>query len=711
MTYSPSAAHDCFAIITALLEDMMLSIKKTAALFPFLACATMLFAQATGTAPGAPQTFSPISGLDRGLIDPTADPCVDFYQYACGHWSQLHPIPSDSARSDQFYNLGQYNQQVLRGILERAAANDPGRDANTQKTGDYYASCLDEAAVQQRGLAPLRAELDRIDRLTNKDQLPELLAHYQLIGANAFFAFGSQQDLGDASRTIAVVGQSGLGLPERDYYLRPGAKDEEIREQYAQHVTNVLRLLGSSEAQAAKDAAAIMRLETALAKVSLDVTSQRDRHNVYHLMTTKDLQALTPEFNWARFYPGSGAPAFTQINVEEPEFLRGMSRVLAATELPAIKAYLRWQLVDATPGTVLPKALDEEKFDFDARKLAGTPEQEPRWKRCVSRTDRALPEALGKAYVEQQFPAASKAKALQMIQDIEAAMDRDIDSLDWMSGATKARAKEKLRLIANKVGYPDKWRDYSRLEIVRGDAFGNHARAVEFETRRQLTMIGRPVDRDEWGMSPPTVNCYYDPSMNDINFPAGVLQPAFFDAAQPDAVNYGRIGLLMAHELTHGFDDEGGQFDGRGNLADWWTKEDRDKFDQRAQCFVDEYAQFSVGDTKLNGKLTLGENTSDNGGLRLAYVAFLARAAQEGLDLKKSSSDGYTPVQQLFLGFAQSWCSQSRPEQERVWATTDPHSPNRFRVNGVLVNMPELAQAFSCRQGQPMTPPQTCRVW
>jgi putative endopeptidase len=689
----------------------MRSTTTVAAFVPFLACARILFAQAAGVAPGVSQPFSPLPGLDRSLIDATADPCVDFYQHACGNWAKLHPIPADSARSDQFYNLEQYNRQVLRGILERAAASDAARDANTQKTGDYYASCLDEAAVQQRGLAPLQAELDRIDGLTSKDQLPELLAHYQLIGVDAFLAFGSQRDFKDATRTIAVVGQRGLGLPEKDYYFRTGAKDEEIRKQYVQHVTNMLRLLGSGEAQAASDAAAIMKLETALARVSLDITSQREPHNVYHLMPTKDLQALTPAFDWARFYPASGAPAFTQINVEEPEFLKGMSQVLAETDLPTIKAYLRWQLVDATPGTVLPKALDEEKFDFDARKLAGTPEQELRWKRCVRSTDRALPEALGKAYVDQQFPAESKAKALRMIQDIEAAMDRDIDSLDWMSGATKARAKEKLRQIANKVGYPDKWRDYSRLEILRGDAFGNHLRAVEFETRRQLAKIGKPVDRDEWEMSPPTVNAYYDASMNDINFPAGVLQPAFFDGAQPDAVNYGHIGLIMAHELTHGFDDEGGQFDGRGNLADWWTKEDGDKFTQQAQCFVDEYAQFSVGDTKLNGKLTLGENTSDNGGLRLAYMAFLARAAQDGIDPKKSSGDGYTPVQQLFLGFAQDWCSQSRPEQERLWATTDPHSPDRFRANGVLVNMPEFAQAFGCRPGQPMAPAQTCRVW
>jgi putative endopeptidase len=686
-------------------------IKKASALVPFLACTKMLFAQATGTAPGAPQSFSPISGLDRSLIDTTADPCVDFYQYACGSWSKLYPIPSDAWRSDQFYHLEQHNGQVLREILDKAAADDPAGDANTKKIGDYYASCLDEAAVQQRGLAPLQAEHDRINALRSKDQLPELLAHYQLIGAKAFFRFESQRDLSDATRTIAVVGQGGLGLPEKDYYFRTGAKDEEIRKQYVKHVTTMLRLLGSREAQAAGDAAAIMKLETALARVSLDVTSLRDPHNIYHLMPIKDLQALTSAFNWARFYPASGSPAFAQINVEEPEFLKGMNQALAETDLPTIKAYLRWQLVRSAAGVVLPKALDQEKFAFGERTLAGTPEQEPRWKRCVSSTDDALPEALGKAYVDRHFPAASKTKALQMIQAIEAAMDRDIDSLDWMSGATKVRAKEKLRQIANKVGYPDKWRDYSRLKIVRGDAFGNRLRAVEFESRRQLAKIGRLVDRDEWEMSPPTVNCYYGDSTNDINFPAGVLQPAFFDAAQPDAVNYGHIGLLMAHEITHGFDDQGRQFDGRGNLVDWWTKEDGDKFNQQAQCFVDEYAQFSVADTKLNGKLTLGENTSDNGGLRLAYMAFLARAAQDGIDLKKTPGDGYTPVQQLFLGFAQDWCSQWRPEMERRVATTDPHSPPRFRVNGVLVNMPEFAKAFGCKPGQPMAPAQTCRVW
>jgi putative endopeptidase len=688
--------------------------KKAYAVALFLICAGTLLGQTANpaaTSGGAPPTFSPIPGLDKSLMDTNANPCVDFYQYACGNWNALHPIPSDSPYSDQFYNLDQYNHQVLHGILDRAGAEDAGRDLNTQKIGDYYASCMDEAAIQRKGLAPLRPELDRINALTSKDQLPELLAHYQLINVNAFLGFGSQQDFKDATRTVAVVGQNGLGLPEKDYYLRLGAKDDQIRKQYVAHVAKILQLLGSSEPQAASDAAAIMKLETALAKVSLDVTSRRDPHNIYHMMPIKDLQALTPVFDWEHFYPASGSPQFAEINVAEPDFFKGMSQVIRETDLLTIKAYLRWQLVSSIAGSILPKGLDEEKFDFDGRKLTGVPEQETRWKRCVSSTDGALPEALGKAYVEQQFPAASKEKALEMIHDIEAAMDRDIDSLDWMTAATKTRAKEKLHLIANKVGYPDKWRDYSKLEIVRGDAFGNNLRAAEFESRRQLAKIGKPVDREEWITSTPTVNAFYNPSMNDINFPAGVLQPAFFDASQPDALNYGHIGLFMGHEITHGFDDEGRQFDGHGNLEDWWTKEDGDKFTEKAACIVDEYAQFSVEDTKLNGKLTLGENTADNGGLRLAYTAFLARAAEQGIDLDKKSADGYTPVQQMFLGFAQDWCSNWRPELERLIATTDPHSPDRFRTNGVLVNMPEFGKAFGCKVGQPMEPAKACRVW
>ena len=680
-----------------------------------MSVAHLALAQTGSTPPGeaerTPQTFKLIPSLDKDVMDTAADPCVDFYQYACGHWSKLHPIPNDSPYSDEFYNLEQYNHQVLHGILDNAAVAGGTRDANTQKIGDYYASCMDEAAIQTKGMAPLQPELDRINALSSKDQLPELLAHFQLINVNAFLGFGSQQDFKDATQEIAVVSQGGLGLPEKDYYLRPGEKDEEIRKQYMQHIGNMLKILGASEAQATSDAQAIMKLETALAKVSLDVTSQRDPHNIYHMMPESGLQALTPTLNWEHFYPATGAPPFKEVNVAEPEFFKGLNQVIADTDLPTIKAYLRWQLVQSVPGTVLPKALDEEQFDFDGRKLVGTPEQEPRWKRCVSNTDGALGEALGKAYVEQKFSASSKEQSLQMIHDVEAALGRDIESLDWMSPETKKLAEEKLHLIANKIGYPNKWRDYSALTIERGDALGNSFRAAEFESHRQLAKIGKPVNRDEWEMSPPTVNAYYDPSMNDINFPAGILQSPFFDPSAAGGVNYGHMGAVMGHEMTHGFDDEGRQFDGHGNLHDWWTKEDADKFTEKADCIVNEYSQFSVGDTKINGKLTLGENTADNGGLRLAYMAFLAHATTQGLDLDKKTASGYTPVQELFLGFAQDWCAVWRPELERLIATTNPHSPDRFRANGVLVNMPEFSKAFSCKAGQPMVAAKACRVW
>jgi putative endopeptidase len=688
----------CFLIVAGVMFATCLGFSQTAAL-------------AASDAGEASQTFRLIPSLDKDLMDTATDPCVDFYKYACGNWGKLHPIPNDSPESDQFYNLEQYNRQMLHGILEKAAMPGSARDSNTQKIGDYYASCMDEDAIQKKAMAPLQPELGRINALPSKDQLPEVLAHLQLIGVNAFLGFGSQQDFKDATQQIAAVSQGGLGLPEKDYYLRTGEKDEEIRKQYVQHVANMLKLLGSSEAQAASDAQAIMKLETALAKVSLDVTSQRDPHNIYHMMPNSGLQGLTPVLSWEHFYSATGSPQFKEINVAEPEFFKGLNQVLDDTDLPTIKVYLRWQLLESVPRIVLPKALDEERFDFDDRKLAGVPEQEPRWKRCVASTDGALGEALGKAYVEQQFPASSKEKSLQMIHDVEAALGRDIEGLEWMSPETKKLAEEKLHLMANKIGYPNIWRDYSKLTIERGDALGNTLRAAEFESRRQLAKIGQPVNRDEWGMSPPTVNAYYDPSMNDINFPAGVLQSPFFDPSSAVSLNYGHVGLFMGHEITHGFDDEGRQFDGHGNLHDWWTKEDAEKFDQKAECIVKEYGEFSVGDTKLNGKLTLGENTADNGGLRLAYMAFLARAAQQGIDLDKKTTNGYTPVQEMFLGFAQDWCAVARPEFERLLATTNPHAPDRFRANGVLVNMPEFGKAFGCKAGQPMVGANACRVW
>ena len=657
------------------------------------------------------KTVDRLPGLDKQLIDTAADPCTDFFQYACGNFSKLYPIPNDRSAYGTGSMIADYTEHVLHAMLEKAAAGGAGRTANEQKIGDSYAACMDVDTINQKGLTPLQMELDRITALKSKDELPELLARFQLIGVNAFLGFGEQQDFKDARKQIALLDQGGLGLPERDYYFRAGAAAEKTRAQYVQHVANMFKLTGELEKKAVSDAEAIMQLETALAKASMDITSRRDPNKVYHLMPVSELATLAPSMAWDRFLAASGAPRISELNVANPDFLKGLNSVLASTDLETIKTYLRWQLILSTPGYVLPKALDDERFDFYGRKLRGQPEQRARWKRCVQATDGALGEALGQVYVAQEFSPANKQATLQMVHDIEAAMDQDIDTLDWMSAATKVKAKEKLHAVADKIGYPDHWRDYSSLVITRDDAFGNTLRATAFESRRQLAKIGKPVDRGEWGMSPPTVNAYYDPSMNDINFPAGILQPPLYDSHASDASNYGHIGGVVGHELTHGFDDEGRQFDGNGNLADWWTAEDGKRFDEKADCEVKEYGNFvAVDDVKVNGKLTLGENTADNGGLRLAYIAFLADAKRKNIDLTQKQ-DGYTPLQQFFLGHGQSWCGSTRPEQLRLQVQTDPHSPRQFRVNGVVQNMPEFGQAFGCKSGQPMMPVNACRVW
>jgi putative endopeptidase len=688
-------------------------IKQIAAGFVLV---SVLCALAMAQTPGnskaeAAKTVDRLPGLDKRLIDTTADPCTDFFQYACGNFSKLYSIPNDRSAYGTGTMIADYTEHVLHTMLEKAAAGGAGRTPNEQKIGDSYAACMDVDTINQKGLTPLQMELDRITALKSKDELPDLLARFQLIGVNAFLGFGEQQDFKDARKQIAVLDQGGLGLPERDYYFRAGAAAEKTRAQYVQHIANMFKLAGELEKKAVSDAEGIMQLETALAKVSMDITSRRDPNKIYHLMPVSELATLAPGVAWDRFLAASGAPRISELNVANPDFVKGLNSLLASSDLETIKTYLRWQLILSTPGYVLPKALDDERFDFYGHKLRGQPEQRARWKRCVQATDGALGEALGQVYVAQEFSPANKQATLQMVQDIEAAMDQDIDTLDWMSAATKVKAKEKLRAVADKIGYPDHWRDYSSLVITRDDAFGNSLRATAFENRRQLAKIGKPVDRGEWGMSPPTVNAYYDPSMNDINFPAGILQPPLYDSHASDASNYGHIGGVVGHELTHGFDDEGRQFDAYGNLADWWTAEDGKRFDEKADCEVKEYGNFvAVDDVKVNGKLTLGENTADNGGLRLAYIAFLADAKRKNIDLTQKQ-DGYTPLQQFFLGHGQSWCGSTRPEQLRLQVQTDPHSPRQFRVDGVVQNMPEFGQAFGCKAGQPMMPVNACRVW
>jgi putative endopeptidase len=652
-----------------------------------------------------------LSGLDKRFIDSGADPCVDFFKYACGNYTKYYPIPNDRSGYGTGAMVAERNEYILHTMLEKAAAGGANRTPNEQKIGDYYAACLDVNAINKKGLTPLQADLDRIAALKNKSELTSLLAHFQLINANAFLGFGEQQDFKDATKQIALVDQGGLGLPERDYYFRTGDAAEKTRKEYVQHIANMLKLLGESDGAAASDAQSIMQLETALAKVSMDITTQRDPNKVYHMMPLSELQKLTPNIDWPKFFAEGGAPGVTQVNVTNPEFFKGLSVLLNTTDLNTIKAYLRWQLIVGVPSIVLPTAFDDEHFDFYNRKLRGQPEQRARWKRCVQTTDGALGEALGQVYVTQEFASSSKEATVQMVKDIESAMGRDIDTLDWMSAETKVRAKAKLNAVADKIGYPDHWRDYSKLIVKRDDAFGNVQRGIVFENLRQIAKIGKPVDRGEWGMSPPTVDAYYNPSMNDINFPAGILQPPLFDPKATDAENYGHIGGVVGHELTHGFDDQGRQFDGNGNLSDWWTPEDGKKFEEKADCTVKEYDSFVViDDVKVNGKLTLGENTADNGGLRLAFMAFLEDAKRKNIDLRQKQ-DGYTPIQQFFLGHGQTWCGDTRPEQLRLQVQTDPHSPRQFRVNGVVENMPEFGEAFGCKTGQPMMPQKVCRVW
>ena len=678
--------------------------------FALIFCVTPWLQAQTPAAAGHAKVYTPLPGFDKSAMDLRADPCVDFYQYACGNFSKLHPIPPELSEFDEFTNLREYNSQVLHKILEAAAAakTEPGSDQ--QKIGDYYASCMDTATIEKKGLTVLQPQLDAIAALTDKSGLAAILALMQRLEVNAFLEIGSQQDFKDATKEIAVVDQGGLGLPEKDYYLRTDEKSVELRTEYAQHLTNMLKLMGESSAKAAGDAKAVMALETSLAKASMGAVDRRDPKNVYHVMPVGSLAAELPTLKIQQLLDKTGVPPVDSLNVASPEFFKALESVIERTDLGTIQTYLRLHLIESE-AMRLPKVFDDEHFHFYGSQLEGTPEQEQRSKRCVSAADSSLGEVLGKSYVAQYFAGDSKARTLELVKQIEQSMERDLQQLDWMSPDTKAKAEEKLHLVANKIGYPEKWRDYSKLTIQRDDAMGNSLRTREFDVAYELGKIGKPVNRNEWEMTPPTVNAYYDPSMNDINFPAGILQPAFYDKNAGDDTNYGHIGSVVGHELTHGFDDQGRQFDGKGNLVDWWNQDDAKRFQQRADCLVKQYDKFTaVDDLQVNGKLTLGENTADNGGLRLAFMAFMAQAAASHVNLDQKQ-DGLTPLQHLFVGWGQNWCSTTRPELVRMLVQTDPHSPDRIRANAVVMNMPEFTQAFGCKKGQPMSPAKMCRVW
>jgi putative endopeptidase len=656
--------------------------------------------------------------FDPSLIDKSIDPCDNFYRYSCNGWFKRNPLPPDQTSYGRFTELYELNRLHLKQILEQAAApaatrgiNDKPRSGNEQKIGDEYASCMDTAAIDKLGIAPLQSELDRIAALKSTAQLPALLAHLHAIGVNAFFGMESNPDYADANSVISFYSAGGLGLPERDYYTRTDAKSVEQRQQYVAHVRKIFMLAGEPEAKAAKDAKTVLAIETRLAKSSLTVTEQRDPQNLNHPTDISTFSMELTHFSLPEYVATAHAPSAGKVNDMEPKFFAEFNTLIANTPIAQIRAYLRWHLLHAYAGTSLPESFDQENWNFYAHILNGAEKQQERWKRCTSRIDGELGEALGQVYVAKYFPPAAKLRALNMTLAIEQAMDKDIDALDWMSPETKVKAKDKLHTVMNKIGYPDKWRDYSKLEIIPGDALGNQMRVNEFDVARDLAKIGKPVDKGEWQMTPPTVNAYYDPQQNNVNFPAGFFQPPFFSDKEDDAANYGDMGSSVGHELTHGFDDEGRQFDKDGNLRNWWTKEDEEKFNARADCEVKQYdAIEAVPGVHLNGKLTLGENLADLGGLWLAWIAWLDKAQTAHLDMA-AATDGYTPDQRFWIAYAQQWCTQTRPEQLRTQAQTDPHAPDEYRSNTVLSDLPEFAKSFSCKKTAPMVAPTPCRVW
>ena len=651
--------------------------------------------------------------FDPAAIDQSVEPCVDFYQHACGAWLKESPIPPDQQIWWRISQLDEHIRAVLAAILEEAAAGHGANTQNRRKIGDYYASCLDESEIDAKGLKPFAPELARIAALEDKKELAELVAHLHLLGTKPLFSFSSTQDYTDASMMIAQADQDGFALPDRDYYLTEEFKDE--RAAYRAHLARMFSLLGDGAKKAGAEAEAVMHVETALANAAMGLVQRREPKNVHHKMTLAEFAKLTPSFDWMAYLAEVGAPAFASLDVSDPDFFEALEPLLKSVSIADWKAYLRWTVVHGLVASA-PKPFVDEDFAFFDRRLRGQAEIQARWKRCVDATDEQLGEALGKAYVEREFSPEAKQRVLAMTRQIEKAMATAIKTLDWMSDKTKARALEKLASVTNKIGYPDKWRNYSKLEIVRGDALGNMERASRFEIRRQLAKIGKAVDPGEWSATPSTNNASYDPQRNEINIPAGILQPPNFALKEDDAANYGNVGVVIGHELTHGFDDEGRHYDAHGNLQDWWTKKDAEAFEARASGLIVEYGAFvavkdssdRAKDIHVDGKLTLGENTADNGGIRLSYNAFLTAS---GAAMGGKDSFGHTPAQRFFLSYAQGWCVNSTDEFAKETAKTDPHSPGKYRVNGVLVNTPAFREAFACKLGAPMAPATMYRVW
>jgi len=647
--------------------------------------------------------------FDTANLDRSIMPCDDFYKFADGGWVKNNPIPADHSSWATFNQLHDKNEDVLRAILEEASKDTSAKPgSNWQKIGDFYASCMNESQIESAGLKPLDPELHAIDDIKDVDGLQAEIAHLQREGANVAFGFGSDQDFKDSTKVIADAEQGGLGLPDRQYYRDNDDRSKQLRDQYLTHVTNIFKLMGDDPAKAAAEAKTVMSIETTLANASMDRADRRNPDNVYHKMPVMDLGQITPHISWNMYLKDVNAPEVTAVNIEQPDFFKALDSALSSVPLDDWKIYLRWHLIHSAAPALSEKFVDEN-FDFYGKTLTGAKEQLPRWRRCVESTDRQLGEALGQYYVQRNFPPEAKTKAIMMVHRLIDALHDDLKTLDWMSPATREQAIKKLQAIHLKIGYPDKWRDYSAFKVDRASYVQNALRGRTFEFNRDLAKIGKPVDRSEWDMTPPTVNAYYNPQMNEIVFPAGILQPPFFNPNGDPAINYGGMGAVIGHEMTHGFDDQGARFDPKGNLKNWWTDEDLKNFKERGDCIAKQYEAYEYDGEHENGKLVEGESIADLGGLTISYAAF-----EKTLNGKpRAEVDGFTPEQRFFLGFAQVWAGDYRAEAARLLIKTNEHPLGQFRTDGVVSNMPAFAKAFGCSAGSPMVRSDTlrCRIW
>ena len=672
-------------------------------------------------ADGASAELPKLEKFDPSLIDKTKDPCTDFYQYTCSKWIAAHPIPPDLSASSVLLPLYLYNQTILRNAMEKAASDKQAHGSERQ-IGDFWQSCMDEAGRDARGKSWLQSDLKTIDALESSKDLARLTAYLHLNFSAAWqgddnstkaplFGFGPTQDLADASKMVAGIDQGGMALPSLDYYLESADRFQKLRDQYVKHVENMFELAGDPAGRSAAQARTVMDMETAFAKASMDNVTRRDPVKIYNKRTLEQLKAAVPDFGWDEYFKLTGAPTVPFYIVTTPGFLDSLEQQIKTRSAAEWRTYLRWWTIHAA-AAYLGNDFQKANFAFFRTALSGTPQMLPLWRRCVSSADHLLGEALGQAYVNIAFPPESKQRANELVHQIRQALAVEIKQLDWMSDQTKKEALIKQDSTLQKIGYPDKWIDYSAAKIVPDNFLANLNAANAFELHRQIHMIGKPIDRLQWDMTPATIDAYENPQMNTINFPAGILQLPLFGLDQDDASNLGAAGMVIGHEAIHGFDDQGRKFDAEGNLRDWWTAEDAKRYDEKDKCIVAQYSQKipEYGVTQ-KGELTAGEDTADNGGIHLAMLALENIYKAQGKSLDTPEADGLTARQRFFFSYAFSWCADERPEAARNQVTTNPHSLPRFRANRPLSNMPEFQKAFACRQGQPMVHEPACRVW